>query len=232
MTEAAAPIGGAGRTLRTLACIVVVAAGLKAAESVLLPIVAAGFLALVALPAQARLVRWGLPKGLAVGLTLLGALLALGAFTSLLATSVNTFTQDLPQMRKEFDTLIGGLVVDLKDWGWESAGEGLQGRFNPGALLDLVTTTAQSLLDLLSSFVVILLLTIFALVEADDFAPKLRFALGKPDADLSLYVRMARGVSTYAFWKTVMNALTGAMVALLCVLIGLQSTPVLGWMLP
>jgi predicted PurR-regulated permease PerM len=143
-------------------------------------------------------------------------------FTSLLATSLTAFAADLPTLRKELDEITGGVVADLKGLGWDSSSEAVEKRFNPNALLDLLTGAVTSLLDLLSSFVVIVLLTVFALVEAEDLPAKLRAARGDPKADLALYARMAKGVSTYAFWKTVMNALTGALVALTCLLLDVR----------
>lgn len=214
--------GSAARVLLVLAAVVIVAAGLKIAAPVLLPVVAAGFLALVALPLQQRLIRWGWPKVLAVGATLLTALVSLAVFTSLLTSSLAAFADDLPRLRQEIDGLMIGAAANLEKLGWDSSAEAVTRRFNPSALLDLLQGTVSGLVDLLSSLVVILLLTVFALVEAEDLPGKLRAAVGDPNADLSLYARMAKGVSTYAFWKTVMNALTGALVALSCVLLDVR----------
>jgi predicted PurR-regulated permease PerM len=215
--------GSAARTLKAMAAVVVVAAGLKVAAPVLLPIVAAGFIALVVLPTQERLIGWGLPKSVAIGLTLLVALLGLGAFTSVLTTSLAEFGQDLPRLREQ----LRGAATDVASWlaghGWEGPSATVSQRLDPNVLLDLVTGAASGILDLLSSFVVILLLTIFALVEADDLPAKLRLALANPGADLALYARIARGVSTYAFWKTASNALTGSLVALACWAMGLAN---------
>lgn len=208
--------GAAAHVFKVAAAVVIVAAGLKIAAPLLLPIVAAGFLTLVGLPALERLVGWGVPKGLAVLLTVLGALVTLAVFTSLLTTSLSAFAADLPTLRRQIDGLVGDVVATARDLGWDSSEEAARKHFNPGPLLDLLQQAVSGILDLFSSFVVILLLTVFALVEAEDLPGKLRVALGDPRADLSIYRRMAKGVSTYAFWKTVMNALTGALVTLAC----------------
>ncbi len=214
--------GSAARIVKVLAGVVIVTAGLKIAAPVLLPIVAAGFLALVALPLQQRLIGWGWPKPVAVGATLLTALVTLAVFTSLLTSSLTTFANDLPTLRQEIDGLTSKAVASLERLGWDSSAEAVTQRFHPNMLLDLLTGTVTGLVDLLSSFVVILLLTVFALVEAEDLPGKMRAALGDAHADLSLYARMAKAVSAYAFWKTVMNALAGALVALACLLLGVR----------
>ena len=215
--------GAAARVLKALAAVVIVATGLKFAAPVLLPIVAAGFIALVALPAQEKLIGWGLPKSVAIGLTLLVALVGLGAFTSVLTTSLAEFAQDLPRIREQLRGVAGDVAAWLAAHGMEGPSATVSERLDPNVLLDLVTGAASGILDLLSSFAVILLLTIFALVEAEDLPAKLRRALSDPEADLVLYARIARGVSTYAFWKTTMNALTGALVALACWALGLSN---------
>lgn len=215
-------LGASARVLAVLACVVVITAGLKAAGSFLIPIVAALFVAVVALPVQARLRAWGLPKGAAIAATIVGALVTLTLFSSLLATSLASFGRALPEIRSEFDAQLDAWSAYLHQVGWESGATALRDKLNPNALLDLVAGAGEGILSVLSSFVVILLVTIFALVEADDVADKLRAALGRPDADLSRYTVMARGVGTYAFWKTVMNAATGGFVALLCWALGIR----------
>jgi predicted PurR-regulated permease PerM len=133
-----------------------------------------------------------------------------------LAASLEGFAGDLPALRGKVDERTANAAAWLRDHGWKSGAEPLRDRLDPNALLDFVQTTTQSLLAVLSSFVVILLLTVFALIEADDMPRKLRAALADPDADLRVYGGMARAVGTYAFWKTGMNLLTGALVALTC----------------
>jgi AI-2 transport protein TqsA len=214
--------GTAAHVLKVAAAVVLVAAGLKVAAPLLLPIVAAGFLALVALPALERLEGWGVPKGLAILLTVLAALVSLAVFTSLLTTTLAEFGSDLPKLREQIDGRMQELAATARDLGWKSSAEAVEKRFNPGPLLDLLTQAVSGILDLFSSFVVILLLTVFALVEAEDLPAKLRSAMRDPNADLSIYRRMAKGVSTYAFWKTVMNALTGVLVTLACWLMGVR----------
>jgi predicted PurR-regulated permease PerM len=215
--------GAAARALKAMAAVVVVAAGLHLAAPVLLPIVAAGFIALVAMPAQKRLMGWGLPKGAAIGLTLLVALVGLGAFTSVLTSSLGRFAEELPRLREQLRGVGNDAVAWLSAHGMEGPAEAASAHLDPSVLLDIVSGAASGLLDLLSSFAVILLLTIFALVEAEDFPAKLRQALSDPKADLALPARIARGVSTYAFWKTVMNALTGVLVALSCWALGVRN---------
>ncbi len=213
---------GATRTVQVLAGLVIVVAGLKVAAPFLVPIVAAAFVAVVALPVEARLRAWGLSKGLAIALTLLGALAALAGFTSLLASSLASFGGALPEIRREFDAQVSAWAAWLHQAGWESGAVSLRDKLDPNTLLDLVTGTTEGILSVLSSFVVILLLTIFVLVEADDVPAKLRHALADPATDLTLYRSMARGVGAYAFWKTVLNAVTGLLVALTCWLLGVR----------
>jgi predicted PurR-regulated permease PerM len=200
----------------------VTVAGLKLAAEFLIPIVVAGFVTVVSLPFQARLRRWGLHGGVATAVTVVCAIGSLVVFTSVLAASLDSFAGELPALRGKVDERTGDAAAWLRDHGWKGGAAPLRERFNPNALLDFVQGTTESLLGVLSSFVVILLLTIFALVEADDVPRKLRAALADPSADLGVYQGMARAVGTYAFWKTVMNALTGALVALTCWAFGVR----------
>jgi AI-2 transport protein TqsA len=210
------PEGGSGRTLRTLAAFVVVVAGLKLASSFLVPIAVAGFVTVVSLPFKARLRRWGLPSGVAVAVTVVCAVATLVVFTFVLAASLESFGEELPPLREKIDARTADAAERLENLGWASGAAGLKDHLNPRGLVDLVQWTTQSLLDVLSSLVVILLLTVFALIEAEGVPRKMRAALANPDADLGMYTAMASAVGTYAFWKTVMNAATGVLVTLTC----------------
>lgn len=222
MDEGRAARGASARVLVVLACAVVITAGLKAAGSFLVPVVSALFVAVVALPVQSRLRAWGLPKGAAIAVTVVGALVTLTLFTTFLASSLTAFARALPDIRREFDAQLDVWSGFLQEKGWESGALALRDKLNPNALLDLVAGAGEGILSVLSSFVVILLVTIFALVEADDVPGKVREALGRPDASLAAYETIARGVGAYAFWKTVLNAVTGGLVALLCWGLGIR----------
>lgn len=216
MTARATDPHTSGNVVLTLAGVVIVAAGLKAAASLLIPIALAAFLAVVALPCQVWLRHHGLPKGLAIVVTLLLALGALTGLTTLLASSLTSFAEELPDLRKNVDAQVSSMAAWLSDLGWEAGAQGLRDKLDPNAVLDLVNTTIAGLLGALSSFVVILLLTVFALVEAEALPAKLRVALQDTRADLTPYEGMARAVGTYAFWKTALNLVTGGLVALVC----------------
>ena len=65
------PKAGTGfKFLLSLACAIVVVAGFRAASELLIPIVLGMFLAMLSLPVLKALMRWGVPRPIAIGMTI------------------------------------------------------------------------------------------------------------------------------------------------------------------
>ena len=94
------------RAVLTLAGLVVIVAGLRAAAPVAIPFLLALFLAMLSLPLLRRLRAWGVPTALgvlaAVGANVVGLLAVLGVA----AGSVQAFTEAAPRYRARLEDLL------------------------------------------------------------------------------------------------------------------------------
>ena len=103
------------RLLLILACFVIVCAGLKSASEVVVPVLAAMFVAIISVPPLQFLRRKGLPSWLAGSLVFMIVVLLVliaGAFATRYAAEVSSA---LPEYRVEIEERVDNLVMDLRN---------------------------------------------------------------------------------------------------------------------
>ena len=113
------------RGLVTIAAIVVLIAGMRAAASIVVPILLALFLAFVSSPLVFRLSKTRMPYPLAVSLVLLLELAVLGTLGVLIGSSVGRFEQRVPVYRDRLGELYRELADFMSSHGVRLAPEGL-----------------------------------------------------------------------------------------------------------
>mgnify|MGYP000931498894 CR=1 FL=1 len=89
------------RALVMIASLVVIVAGIKAAQAILLPIVVSVFLAILGLPALIWLQRKRVPTPLAVLIVILGIVAFLGGAGTLVGGSLDAFIAAVPRYQAQ-----------------------------------------------------------------------------------------------------------------------------------
>jgi len=210
------------RLLPSLGFVVIVIAGLKAAATILIPILTALFFTLICIPPVHWLRRRGVPNGVAIGLIVLAVVVVVGALTGVVGNSVSQFTNSLDKYRTQFDALIHDSAVWLKRYGVDVPEERVAKMVDTGRLLELMRVLLQGVLSVLSDIVVIVFIMIFMLVEATGFAGKLRRALGDPEADLGKYAAITDQVYGYISIKAGVSFVTGLLCGGICAASGVD----------
>ena len=215
-TMSALPDHRGARVFLGLTTFVIVTAGMKAADELILPILTALFLSLLCIPPMRRMERLGLPRPLAlvavVGLATLLVLVVL----AVIGDSITEFQERLPEYQERLDSRADGLIDWLRRHGVEIKATELRDSIDSGAILRLVSDTATSLLSALSNLLLVLLTMVFMLLEANTLPNKLRLAMNDPEADLSDFSKAAHKVQEYLAIKATLSLATGALVAILC----------------
>lgn len=122
---------GAGsgiRVLISLACVVLIVTGLKLASSLFIPIMMGLFIALLSMPILNWLDRLGLPRPLAVLMTVITDLLILGGIVFLASGVIGDFneksgeyTERLRRQTEEFSVTMDQQLAQLENF-WRSSG--------------------------------------------------------------------------------------------------------------
>ena len=162
----------AARVVLVLAALVIVVAGLKLASSVLSPIILGAFFAVVSYPAIAALRRRGLPTGAAIAVTSISVVVVMVLVGLVLYSSLSQLSEELPTYEAQMAERTESVDAWLQDHGIDASGTlGLAG-FTGRALADVAARLIGAILEFLSSFLLLLMLTVFFLVDAGLFVAK------------------------------------------------------------
>ena len=211
------------RWLLAGACFVVIIAGLRAAEPILVPLLLAVMLAIICVPPMQWLRRHGVPGWLSIVLVVLFVLAVGSAVGTVIGTSLIDFTTSLPYYQARLQTEMAGFVVWLGEHGIELSNRMLQDTLNPGQVLRVAGRIFSGVGDVVSRIGLILLVTVFILFEWSTIRDKILVAF--PDSaqtHLAQLSRVAENVKRYLVLKTLLSFATGALVALLLTVVGVD----------
>ena len=204
----------ASRLLFTCASLVIVVAGLRAAQPILLPFLISVFLAVISFPAVHWMTGRRVPAWLAVT-AIVTLMMGIGlGIAALAGTSLNDFSANLPgyqtRLAKETEVFLGWL---------ESAGalpskRMILDQIDPGAAMGLAAVLLSGIGAVFANTFLILLTVVFILLEVSSFPVKLRAAFGDRAALFPQFSRFSESVIRYLAIKTAASLATGAAVFL------------------
>ena len=210
------------------AAVVVVLAGLKAAQSLVIPFLLALFLAIICTPAVSWLAKRRVPVGLAVILIVIILLGAFSGFGAIVGGSVNEFTAFAAQNQARFDGIVETASAWFEARDIDPASLDLLNMLQPGKLINLLGGVLKNLAAVLSNFFLIMLTMIFMLFEAASFPVKVRAAVGKGRFDIENMRHAVVQVQRYLGLKTATSLTTGLLVGFWTAILGLDFAVVWG----
>lgn len=208
--------------LLNLASLVVIMAGLRAAETVVVPILVAVFLAVISFPLVDWLCSRRIPLVIAVTIVLLAAVAMLGGLGLVVSQSVQSFTANLPG----YEAKLTAQVSSLRDWVRDT---GLVGPLpsaseivDTSAILNVTGWLVTGLGVLLTNTVLILLCYVFLLLETNSLPARLRNAFGEGSSTIGDLSLMASKMKHYLALKALLSIGTGAPIWLFLWLMGVD----------
>ncbi len=210
------------RFLVLSAAFVVVIAGMRAAESLLVPFLLSLFIAVIFSPPLAWLKKRGVPNGLAIVLVIGVIVIAGIAVGAVVGSSVKDFQGSLPEYRASLSENVNSVIAMLASKGVPIDQEQIRQIVNPGVALGLVGDTLLSFSVVMGNAFMILLITIFILAEEVGFSDKFRFAYRDSEKTLGAIQQFTHGVNQYIAIKSALSLLTGFLVYLWLLFIGVD----------
>lgn len=202
------------RTLITLASLVVIFAGIRAAAVLVVPFLLALFLAILLTPVYFRLKRAGLGTFIALTLVIMGLAVFIFLSMTILRNSLDQFTTNLPSyetgLRREFQ----GFIAWLANIGVDTYSLKIGNWFSPQTIIGYTGGLARSLSLLLGQGFFVFFITAFMLIEASGFHAKIHSMEGDSSSRLKLLEDSLAVVRNYVSIKSLMSLLTGSTVAL------------------
>lgn len=208
------------------AALVVIIAGMRAAQALVVPFLVAAFLAVICTPALQWLQRRGVP-------TVLALLIVISAMTSVLlvvgfvaGASIQDFLAKLPEYTDQLqhqETRVGPWVDEtLEKLGIELTEEQQKEIFGSKRLLSSFGTFLASVTGLFSNAFLVLLTLLFMLLEASGFPRKLLMLSGGQRRLPEQAGRIRDAINQYMTLKTMPSLLTGFLVAALVKALGVD----------
>ncbi|HCC43039.1 MAG TPA: hypothetical protein DEQ32_01495 [Gammaproteobacteria bacterium] len=198
------------KLLFMIAAIAIVLGAMRVASGVLVPGLLALFIAIVCTEPMYWLTEKGLPRWLAILLVVIVLLGVSSTIPLVVSGSIVQFNQQLPIYQERLDELMFQSSGWLQQFGYTA--ESLQTIFDPSALLGYVQLVLGALGGILSSYLLIMLLVIFILVDVPRSLA----------AGASTSGQIIRTVQHYFAIKTFTSLLTGVIISVWCILMDVQ----------
>ncbi len=215
-------VSASARFIFLAAAFVVVVAGMRAAESLLVPFLLSVFIALICLPLLTWLKSLRVPGAMAILLIILGVV-GVGALAgAVVGSSIQDFRSDLPTYQARLEEMSIGLQQWLAGRGVKYDFEQWQQSVNPGVVMQFAGNTLSSFGNVMTNAFMILLTVVFILAEEVGFTQKLARARHTSEDSLSAIRRFTQSVNNYLGIKTLTSLLTGSLVVLWLWILGVD----------
>ncbi len=212
-----------GNSVLVIAGLVIIAAGLKSSQDLMVPFLLSVFIATIAATPMLWLQGKGIPERLTLPVVIILMVVGIILMGALVAQSASAFSAKLPFYQARLQDLqqdavgaLGPLVAQYFDI------EQLFANFSPNSALQLAGTTLATLGGVLSNSFLIILTVIFILAEAASFPRKLNLVLKDPTKNLPHFSRFAINVNRYIAIKTSVSLATGLVVTLMLWALGID----------
>ena len=211
------------KTIIMLAGIIVIVAGLMHAKAVLIPLMMASLIVVVSNGPTIWLKKKGLSNGLAHLLvlalfcsTVLFTVMVVGTSMSDFVKNVPSYQANLKQQMQHFDTVLTSKGVPLH-------GVRLEDVLKPAQVMSYAGRFVSDLSGLFANSFLVLLLVVFMSLEAGGFPAKIKMAFDDREDKVALLINEFNvSVRSYMAIKTVVSLLTGGLVTLCLIVIGVD----------
>ncbi|GGD55246.1 AI-2E family transporter [Lacimicrobium alkaliphilum] len=210
------------KALLTMASLIVILAGIKAASAIVVPFLLSMFIAIACAPIIRRASLYHIPKVLSVIMVILIIVVFGFMLAGLVGQSMNEFTENLPGYKTQLGNELAWLAAQLSSLNIEIDRTQLLSYLDPGLAMNMASNLLTSLGSVMTNFFLILLTVVFMLFEADTIPKKVHIALANPDIKIKQVDRFLTSVKNYLVIKTLISLVTGTIVGVVLYLLGLD----------
>jgi predicted PurR-regulated permease PerM len=192
------------------------------AQSILVLMLVALFLAVLGAPLVLWLKERRIPGVLAVLAVLACIVVALLMIGGVIATSLASFSNSLPFYQQRIQEEIHTAREFFASKGIVIKDNAILEYFNLGAVMSLTAGLLSGLTSTLSSIVLILLTVTFILLEVSSFPAKLRAIMDDPQAEFSQFRKFIGDINHYLLIKTGVSVTTGIIIGIWMSILGVD----------
>lgn len=212
----------ASQILVILASFVIIIAGMKAAESLVVPFLLAAFITIITSPLFIWMQKKNIPKSLAVVLIILIFLSVIFLIGVLIGTSITDFSSNIPFYEEKLKGQTEGLVNWLVANNYIKSDFQILKAINPSSILNIVGNTLNQISGLFTNGFLILFTFVFMLLEITSLPKKLLKVFINPDESMSRVYTVYQKINKYFGIKTLVSLSTGLLVYFFLLIIGVD----------
>jgi AI-2 transport protein TqsA len=205
-----------------LAAFIIIVAGLRLAQPLLVPLALAAFLTVTSMPVLNWLREIRVPNIFAIPMVLLLIIALLAAIGFIATNSILEIREAVPVYIDRFSIMYDRAVGWLVEHRVIVPGAVEDVLLGPASLMNLVTALLRGLAGFMSTAFLVALITLFLLAETSGVPRKLRALPGQEDSDLHRFGLIMAEIQRYLAIKTLTSLSTGVLVGLWAVIIGLD----------
>jgi AI-2 transport protein TqsA len=215
-------IPGGTSFLVVAASFVIIIWGIVQAQSLIVLMLVAFFLAVIGAPPVLWLKEKRVPSVLAVLAVLACMVILLLLIGGLVATSLAHFSDSIPFYQQRIQEELNVFKGFMASKGFTIKDNAVFDYVNLGSVMSLTAGLLSGLTSTLSSIFLILLTVTFILLEVSSFPAKLRAIIDDPKAEFSIFRKFIADINHYLFIKTGISVVTGILIGIWMTLLGVD----------
>jgi len=206
----------------TVAAIFIIFAGIKTATNILVPFLLSVFIAIICNPLINKASAFKIPKAVSIIFVITVIVTMAVFFTSLVGSSLNELSQNIPQYRIQLQSQFAWLLDFFSKYDIHISSAIFAEYIDPAAAMGLAADMLSGFGSVMANLFLIILTVVFMLFEASSFPHKLHFAMDDPQMRLKQIERFLSSVNHYIAVKTMVSIATGCIVSFMLWMLGLD----------
>jgi len=209
-------------TFLIIASVIIIIAGFMSAQTIVLPIILALFISVIFAQPILWMEKRKVPYWLAMIIVLLGAGMLFVLFGGIIGNSFSRFTEDAPKYEERLRNIAGSTINELNNLGANINKDQLFDFLDLDQILQFTATAIGEIGKLMSDSFVIMLITIFMLIEAKSFILKGIVIEKMYGNSLEYLDKIGKSIRSYLSIKTVVSLGTGIFIWVWLLIVGVD----------
>jgi predicted PurR-regulated permease PerM len=206
-----------------IAILIIIIAGVMASEAVILPILLALFLSIVLTKPILWLRKKKIPNTLAIVIVFVGIILIFMGIGALLGSSITSLSENIPEYEDQFSNIVTSFFGWMDHLGYNLTSRDITSKIDAGKVLKLLTSSLSELGGVMQNSILIMFIAVLMLLELDGFYYKSEVVKEKyGNKSLASLDRIAKSVRQYLWIQTLLSLLTGVLISISLVVIGVD----------
>ena len=211
-----------GSPLVKIAALIIILAGVVYAKSIITPFLLALFISIVCEQPISWLEKKKLPRWLALIIVLIGLIFVFSGFAFLIGETVSSFSGNLSKYESTLTEISSSFIQFLNEKGMNIHQDQIFTIVQTAKILEFTASALNTLISMMGNTFLIFLIVLFTLTEFGSFAIKAKAVLVGSDKSVSYFSTILQNIRHYLGIKTLICLLTGILVYLALLIIGVD----------